>query len=200
MAKGDILPSRGAVAEPLLMEVTRDITAQDLLRLGEAPKVGVPVLQKLRAVHHRQAELLASGKTLVEVAAIIGCTTQRLVQLQTDPTFVELVAFYHDQYMVNAMSDGARLQAKITDLGEQAVDEMLERMDDDQKRKNMPVGEVRKIAEFAMDRTVAPPKSAPNQQQAPAAITINFGTGLRPIEQEDTPRAIAQGKTIDVEE
>lgn len=60
-----------------------------------------------------------------------------------------------------------------------AIDELKERLEDDAKLKALPIGEVRKIAEFAMDRTVAPPKAAPNTQAPPAAITINFGTALK---------------------
>jgi hypothetical protein len=195
MPRPDLIPSRGAIAEPLLMEVTRDITHEDLLRLGEAPKVSVPVLQKLRATHHRQAQLLAQGKKLTEVAAIVGCTTQRLVQLQVDPTFVELVSFYKDQIMVVALEDGARLRDKLVDVGEMAVDELRDRLEDDIARKRMRTGDVRQIAEFAMDRTVAPPKAAPNQQLSPAAITINFGT---PIGARSNA-ALPEGKVIEAE-
>jgi hypothetical protein len=188
MPKPDILPSRGAIAEPLLLEVTRDLTPEDMLRLGDAPKVGVPILQKLRAIHHRQALLLAQGKTPTEVALIVGCTVQRLVQLQQDPTFTELMHYYKDQMMVNALEDGTRLQAKIVDVGEMAVDELQDRLADDQRRRNLPIGEVRKIAEFAMDRTVAPPKVAATQTQPPATITLNFGTSLRDV--SDEPKTI----------
>jgi hypothetical protein len=176
MARPDLIPVRGAIAEPLLLEVTRELTPQDLARLGEAPKVGVPILQKLRAGHHRQAQLLAQGKGPTEVAAIVGCTVQRLVQLQQDPTFSELVAYYQDQIAVAVMDDAVRLQHKITDLGEMAVDELTDRMETDEKRQKLPIGEVRKIAEFAMDRTVAPPKQSQQGQTPPAQVTINFGT------------------------
>lgn len=195
MAKPDLIPSRGAIAEPLLMEVTRDLTAEDMLRLGQAPKVGVPILQRLRATHHRQAQLLAQGKTLNEVAAIVGCTSQRLVQLQTDPTFAELVHYYHDQSMVGLMEDAARLQAKLVDVGEMAVDELRHRMEDDVARSKMRTGDVRQIAEMAMDRTVAPPKATQNIQQPPNTVTINFGTPVRNVERD----AIEQGKTIEAE-
>jgi hypothetical protein len=181
MAKADLIPSRGAIAEPLYLSVERELNNADLLRVGDAPKVTVPILQKLRATHHRMAVLLAQGKPINEIAMIVGCTPQRLVQLQIDPTFSELVNYYTDQTVVMMLTDGARLADKIVDLGEAAVDELRERMDDEQKRRNMPVGEIRKIAEFAMDRTVAPPKSAPQSVAPPAAITINFGTPLKAI-------------------
>jgi hypothetical protein len=190
--KPDLIPSRGAIAEPLLMEVRRDLTPEDLLRLGDAPKVGVPILQKLRATHHRQAQLLASGKTPTQVAAIVGCTVQRLVQLQNDPMFMELVTNYHDQMMVNALEDGARLHDKIIDVGEMAVDELRDRLEDETKRKNIRIGDIRQIAEFAMDRTVAPPKAIASASLPPTAVTINFGTPIkeRPL--------LVETETIDV--
>ena len=194
MARPDLIPSRGAIAEPLTLEVTREITHEDLRRLGEAPKVTVPILQKLRATHHRQAMLLAGGKDLNEVAAIVGCTVQRLVQLQVDPTFVELVSYYRDQTMVAMLEDNVRIQAKLVDVGEMAIDELQERLADDEARKRMRTGDVRQIAEFAMDRTVAPPKAAPAQTLAPNAITINFGTPIRDRDDEALPAGV---KTID---
>jgi hypothetical protein len=198
MPRGDIIPTRGAIAEPLVLEVTREITGDDLRRMGEAPAVGVPMVQKLRAVHHRQAQLLASGKTHGQVAAIVGCTVQRLVQLQQDAAFKDLVEYYKDQIMVLALEDGARLRDKIIDVGEMAVDELRERLENDEVRKRMRTGDVRQIAEFAMDRTVAPPKAAPNAASPPAAVTINFGTTLRP-EIEDAPVPMRQYQTIEVE-
>jgi hypothetical protein len=183
MPRPELIPSRGAVAEPLTLEVTRELTASDLLRLSEAPKVGVPLLQKLRATHHRMAQLQASGKTMGQIAAIVGCTTARLTQLQGDPTYTELVAYYNDQIMTAMIEDSARLRDKIVDAGEMAVDELRDRLEDDAKRTRMSTSDVRQIAEFAMDRTVAPPKAAPMQSVVPGNITINFGT---PIKQPPT--------------
>lgn len=190
----DLIPLRGAVAEPLLLEITGELTHEDLARLSKAPKVGTPVIQRLKAIHHRQASLLAEGRTVKEIAAIVGCTPQRIVQLQTDPAFADLVAYYGDQIMAARLNDASRLQDKILDLGEMAVDELRDRMEDEGRRKTMPVGEVRKIAEFAMDRTVAPPKAAPASNQAPASVTINFGTGLRP-----PPTVQPSAPTIDLD-
>lgn len=191
MPRPDIIPSRGAIAAPLLMDVTRALESADLANLSASPKTSVPLLQKLRATHHRQAQLLAQGLSVNEVAVIVGCTPQRLVQLQVDPTFTELVSYYQDQILSAMIEDSARLRDKIVDVGEMAVDELRDRLEDDTRRSKLPVGEIRKIAEFAMDRTVAPPKAAPAPQVAPAAITINFGTGLRPTA---APAATIEGK------
>jgi hypothetical protein len=175
----DLIPLRGAIAEPLTLEVLRNLTPEDLSRAGDAPKVNVPILKKLRAIHHRQAQLLAQGRSPTQVATIVGCTVQRLVQLQRDPSFSELVAQYQDSVMVQALEDGARLRDKIVDVGEMAVDELRDRLEDPARLASTRTGELRKIAEFAMDRTVAPPKAAPMQTNPPTAVTINFGTTLR---------------------
>ncbi|MGH9918755.1 MAG: hypothetical protein ACRD6W_07805, partial [Nitrososphaerales archaeon] len=96
------------------------------------------------------------------------------------PTFTDLVAYYQDQIMSAMIEDTARLKDKLVDLGEMAVDELRDRMEDDGRRKGIGTGDVRKIAEMALDRTVAPPKIAAQGTSAPAAITINFGTSLSP--------------------
>lgn len=179
MPRPDLIPSRGAVAEPLVMEVARELTHDDLRLLSAGPKVGVPVLQRIRATHHRQAALLAEGKSVTDVALIIGCTTARITQLQNDPAFAELIVYYRDQIMTAQISDAARLKDKIIDVGEMAVNELAERLEDDDRRRRMHVADVRKIAEFAMDRTVAPPQVAASTPAPPAAITINFGTPIR---------------------
>jgi hypothetical protein len=190
MARGDLIPTRGAIAEPLVLDVVREITHEDILRLGEAPHVGVPTLQKLRHIHHRQARLLAEGRKVGEVAAIVGCTPQRLVQLQNDPAFQDLVAYYADQLMVTELEDATRLRSKLIDVGEMAVDELQARLENDALRSRMSTRDVQQVAEMAMDRTVAPPKAAPPANVAPTAITINFGTKV------GVPQA-PEGRTIE---
>lgn len=210
MPKSDsFLPARGAAAQPLRLEVIRPLIAEDLARAHEAPKSGPPPLQKLRAIHHRQAQLLAGGKTVSEVAAIVGTTPQRIVQLKNDPSFAELVAYYQDQIMAASLEDSARLRDKLVDLGEMAVDELRERMEEEGRRKGIATGDIRKIAELALDRTVAPPKTATPIASPPAAITINFGTSLaveepaqpaaepKTIEHEPAPEPQAPSKDVD---
>ena len=188
---GQMIAGRGAVAQPLLMEVIREITVHDLMRLGDAPKTAVPVLQKLRATHHRQAKLLAEGKSVKDVAIIVGCTPQRLTQLQVDPTFSQLVSFYQDQINSSMIEDAARLKDKLVDIGEMAVDEIRDRLENDGQRRSMPTHILKQIAEMALDRTVAPPKTSMPNTNVPPSITISFGT---PVRQEQTAEVIIEGK------
>lgn len=183
-----VVPLRGVLADPLHFEVIRQLVPDDLKDLINAPVTSVPVLQKLRAIHHRQAVLVAEGRTNNEVAAIVGSTPQRISQLKNDPAFQNLVSYYQDQIITAQLEDGARLKDKLVDLSEMAVDEMRERMEDDSKRQAMPVGEVRKIAEFGLDRTVLPPKSTTSITTQPQTITLDFGgKGFREVEKKPMP-------------
>ena len=179
MNKADLFPPAGRPRK-LHMEVVRELTAEDLraLRTPAACASGPPPLQKLRASHHQQAKLLAEGKKIVEVAAIVGVTPERIHQLQHDPAFIELVAYYQDQIMSAALDDARRVQGKLVDIAEMAVDELSERLEDEGARKAMPIGELRKIAEMGLDRTVAPPKATSSAPPPPTAITLNFGSAI----------------------
>lgn len=192
----ELLAARGAIAAPLRLEVSRELTQADLTRLHDAARTGVPPIQKIRAIHHRQALLLAEGKTPTQVAAIVGCTVQRLVQLQNDPTFTDLMSYYKDQMIVTHLSDAQRLQGKLIDAGEMAMDEIISRLEDPEKISKIPIAEVRKIVEMASDRTVAPPKTSTPAVTPPQAITINFGTSVRQIDDTIAPRPVTP--TIDL--
>jgi len=177
----DLLPARGRPGLPLTFEVVRELSVADLTRALTAPLVGVPPIQRLRTVHHRQARLIAEGRKLAEVAAIVGSTPERLSQLLRDPMFSELVVYYQDQLMVTELEDARRINAKLVSAAEAALDEINERVGDEEKVKGIHIGELRKVAELGLDRTVAPPKTAAPPVTVPANITLNFGTSLKPV-------------------
>lgn len=175
------LPKRGAVST-LALEYVRDITPDDLVRLASAPKKGPPPIQKFKASHHRQAQLVARGiYTDATVARLCGVTPQRIYQLKTgDPLFKELVAYYQTQIDETNAEASERVQGKLLVAGEAALDEINERLEDETARAEIPVGELRKIVEMVADRTVAPPKATSANVAPPATITLNFGTELKP--------------------
>lgn len=185
----NVLPLRGALAAPLSIEFVRELSADDLKDLLNAPRTDVPVLKKLRAIHHRQAALLAEGKTNNEVAAICGTTPQRVVQLKQDPAFKDLMHYYEDQIITLQLEDSARLRDKAVDIGEMAMNEMAERLEDDAKRTALPMSELRQVAADMLNRTVLPPKATTNIVTAPQIITLDFGgKGFRNLDKaKDTP-------------
>jgi hypothetical protein len=177
----DLIPARDSLAS-LTMSIVRELELDDLKLLLDAPPVGIRPMERVKIIHRRQAELLASGRKLSEVAAIVGSTPQRLTQLLRDPSFQELVSYYEDQFMTTAMNDAERIRTKVTDIAELAADEMLERLDDPERRRRMSDGNLRQVMEVALDRTVLPPKSTTPVSTPPTKITLNLGRELRPVD------------------
>jgi len=170
------IPRRGAVAQPAVMSLVREITEADLERLALALPTAPPPLQKARAIHHKQAQLLAEGYSVNEVAAIVGSTAQRISLLKNDQTFAELISYYQDQRAEIEFETHRRIQNTLVDVLELAAGEIQERLSDDTARSAVALPELRKLAEFAADRTVAPPR-ATQQGSAlpPTKIELNFG-------------------------
>jgi hypothetical protein len=70
--------------------------------MGEREKFRMPEVQSLsleeaRRLHHRQAQLLAEGREVQEIAIACDTTPERINRLLADPTFQELIAFYRDK-------------------------------------------------------------------------------------------------------
>jgi hypothetical protein len=151
----------------------------------------VPPLKKARAIHHKQAQLLAAGHSNEEVASIIGTTSARISLLRNDPTFRELIAFYSDQSAEIELETHKRIQNTLIDVLELSANEIQQRLEDDTQRARMPLGELRRTAEFAADRSIAPPRATQQgSTMPPARIEFNFGFKSK---QDET-------KTIDIEQ
>lgn len=159
------------------MSVTRQLTKEDILRLALEPKVkvGAPVLQKLRASHHRAALELARGKDAIEVATIVGRTPQRIRDLLKDPAFNNLVAYYQDQIIETVVDQAQDVQEAWVDIVQVAQAEILDRLEDPAKLAGIPIGELRQLATAGSDRTVAPPKQATPMINAPEKVTFDIG-------------------------
>ena len=173
------------------MSVERELTAEDLYRLVTEPKQAVALapLQRLRASHHAIARYLASGKSAKETAILVGCTAQRVSDLTRDPSFNHLLDYYREQINESGIQDAERIQTKLRIAAETALDLVQDRLDDEMKNKEIPIGELRQIGSFGFDRTVAPPKVAVSNVAPPVNVTFNMGP--RDIRQKD------QSKTID---
>jgi hypothetical protein len=176
----DLIPKRGSVGKALVLEIVRELEPADLALLSAdfKPRTGPPPIQQLKAIHHRQAELLAQGMKVIDVARALGTTPARIHQLQKDPTFVEAVAIYRSRLHDQTMDDANRIQGKLVVAAEMALDELNDRLEDPAKRSQIPLGELRKVVEMGGDRTVAPSKSAGPQSTVPSRITLNFSTVL----------------------
>ena len=190
-----LLPRRGSM-KTLAFEVVRQLEPEDILKVGTGNALAHRPLQQIRAIHHRLAQLLAQGFTHLEVAAMAGSSTQRIAKLVADPTFQELISYYQDQIGERQIEDGQRIQEKLKIAAESALDELTERLEDDEKRSAMPTSELRKIVELGADRTVAPPRQSIQLTQQPANITLNIGQPR--FAETNAQKQIPEGKIIDL--
>lgn len=181
----DFLPSRGRAGAVLFMSVVRKLTPQDFLnaQLKPARKLAAPVIQKLRTSHHKAAILVAEGRSNIEVAQLTGYTPQRISDMQVDPAFSELVIGYKKQILEGRVDEVRAMQDKLLDITELATDEIQRRLEDPGEMKKIPLAELRQVAQFGSDRTVAPPKAAP--QNAPPAVSVTFKIGTRDLRPKD---------------
>ncbi len=172
-----MLPARGRTGQVLTMTTTRRLTAQDFIdaQLRPTTKLAAPIIQRLRTVHHRAAILVAEGRSDEEIALLVGYTAQRVRDLKVDPAFSELVVGYKAQISDLLVGESARMQAKLVDITELATDEIQARLEDPKELKKVPLSELRQVAQFAGDRSIAPPKAAPSNIQAPVHVTFNIG-------------------------
>lgn len=159
-------------AEPISIDYLRDLTPEDIHVINTVPLgAKAPALQQLRYSHHMCARLIASGKTIAEVAAITGRNVSRLHTMHSqDQAFRELVAHYKatlDHQFIDA-------SGRLAVLGTTAVEILQERLED--KPDSLANRELNEIIEMAFDRSVAPPKGNKglgSGQGSASGVTVN---------------------------
>lgn len=162
-------------AQPLSLEIIRELTPADLDLIQNPPPKGVTTsaISRLRYSHHQLARLLASGTKPGEASLITGYSPSRISILQNDPAFKELLAYYsaqaNDQYL--------DVHSRLATLGTNTIEELSERLED--SPESFSHRELLELAELTLDRSVAPPKGGkgfgPSNGPGPApVINIQF--------------------------
>ncbi len=191
-----MLPKRGRPGIALLMSTERQLDARDIFQLAQGQvdgqpvgRKGPPMVQRLKARHHAAARLLAAGLTIRQVSIKTGYTAQRIGDMQrTDPAFQNLIGYYKDMITELDLDDAREMEGMWRGIGLEALDEIQERLSDDKKREQIPIGELRQLATAAADRTDSPIKAAQPNVVTPQKITIKLGPrDIQPklIEHED---------------
>lgn len=175
----------------------RDLREQDFARPQAGDLTSGSIIQRLKHRHHTAARGIASGLRDSEVATLTGYSPTRISDLQKDPAFIELVTQYQNEIGDRMVDAAVEFQTRLLDLSREAVGELQDRFDDDEIRKKIPTSEVRQIAQFGLDRTVAPPKTA--QPQAPTPTKITFNMGTKTLRDEDDRAEGAEYNTITIE-
>jgi hypothetical protein len=175
--------------EPFAWAIVRDLNEADMEVLQNPPKTGIkaPSLQRIRNTHHMLARLLAEGKKPTDISMITGFSPGRISSLQSDPMFVELMAYYSAQ----VESQYLDVHARLADLGVTSLEELRERIEETPEK--FSVRELLEIMKETLDRSAAPSKGGGGGK---TNIEIKFvGAAASATEIADEP---AKGTILDL--
>jgi hypothetical protein len=174
-------PARGGrrTAEPLQVEVIRELTSDDLpsLRTGHSP--APRSLAVIRHSHHQLAQLLARGTSQTDAALITGYSPAYISVMKDDPAFAELLTHY------SSVSEEkfADVLERMRSMGLSTLDELQNRLE--LESENWSVRELMELAELLLIKPMkAPDRGAINLPvgSAPGGVQVqvNFVTAAPP--------------------
>lgn len=162
--------------------IQRALTAGDLevaraTSPARLPPSGEPVnaLARVKSQHHHLARVLAEGHSNIEASARTGYSPARIALLQRDPAFCELIAHYSTTVIQPAYE---AVHERLASLGLAAVEELAQRLEENPD--DFKIREILEVMNAALDRSVAPSKSAGGKSfggpsgTAPVAINVSF--------------------------
>lgn len=172
---------RGKANQPVALGYVRDLGREDYDLKASGVSGGstqAGTLQQLRDTHHSLARLIAGGESQTRAAFMTGRSVSRVSILMADPTFKELVEYYR----ANRDMAFEGVNEELASLGMAATRELRERLET--APDSFSNGEMRKLAEFALDRTLTK-DSAPGKPPA-SSVVINI-QGVAPKARASTP-------------
>ena len=123
-------PGQGRRAKPLVVDVVRALTPEDLADLTDPGALVVTPFQSLKRIthaHHSIAKLLVKGYPNAQVSEISGYAPAYISTLQRDPAFAELVSYYRSEREIVFVDTLERMKA----LGLATLDELQHRLAED---------------------------------------------------------------------
>lgn len=173
------LRTTGRATKPLVIGDVRDLELGDVESLQQERGVQPKPIKQLRQRHHTLAKLLAEGTPPGEAGLVCGYVASHVSILQADPSFKDLQKFYAQR----ADAEYIELNKKIAMLGEDAVDEITSRLEED--AEGFSVGQLLEVSKMALDRSGHGPQSNTN---------LNVNIGLAEKLQLGRQRALAARK------
>lgn len=152
----------GRNATTLTGDFVRPLEVSDLETMRTEGETKAPRIKQLRQRHHALAKALTDGIKDGEAGIICGYTASRVSILKADPTFIELMSFY----ALKRETSYTELHDKIAHLGEDVVDEMTTRLEDNPD--DMSMGQLIELGKLALDRSGFGPQSNTN-------VNVNVG-------------------------
>lgn len=125
-----VLPGRafGQNLVPFGITIVRELQDEDLEALlapGRATPAPPPTIKSIRAVHHKIAQLLASGMPIEDISLATGMSPQGIRRLESDPTFIGLMSHYSGIVELKFVD----VVERARDLGIAAMEELRERLE-----------------------------------------------------------------------
>jgi hypothetical protein len=152
----------GRAQKPIVVGETRELELEDLESLQVETATKPKPLKKLRNRHHQLAKMLADGVSEGDASIMCGYTNSHISILKADPSFKDLVTFYQEKVDDKYLD----LHEKIAGLGEDAVDEITERLTNEPEE--FSVGQLLEVSKMALDRSGYGPQTSTN-------VNVNIG-------------------------
>lgn len=193
---GHGVPRKGRPSKPLRAEITRSLSAEDLMELAspaDREALETPKLKQIRASHHELARLLAQGERQVRISHITGFSQTRISILKADPSFQELLTYYEEMETQNFEKARIDVAERLHSLGVDTLEVLHERVRDDPD--SLDGKTLIGLAELTLDRIGHGKQSTVNQNvthsvdeeqlrrirerpDAPASLTSEDRAGL----------------------
>lgn len=163
----EMFRTTGRAAKPLNPKVSRELTEADLGALATEKGSKPSALKRLSDRHHALARNLASGMPAGEAAIVCGLSPSRVSILQSDPAFLDLLAFYRRETNLVYRD----MHEKLAGVASAALDELQERLEEEPEK--VSVGQLIEVSKLGADRTGFGPQSTQ------ANLNIHVGLGDR---------------------
>lgn len=187
---------RGKIASKPEVIAIRALTRDDLgLLAAERPsdstRAGSDPIAKLRDTHHRLARMVASGLRMTDIATQSGYSYQRVMTLQKDPSFIELVARYRsriDEAWGREQDAYAELMTANMLKAERMLADKLEDAEDEDT--TLPTRELIAISRDAADRM------GYGKRQTNLNVNVDFAAKLEAARARSRQSQIIEGDSV----
>lgn len=155
---------KGRDGVPLSATYSRDLTEADLAALAAPRGTATPTLQRIHSSHHALARCLATGMKTYDASLVTGYSPQRINQLERDPLFCDLVAYYK----IEAKEVIVDLTERMQSLSRDAIEALHDRLRE--KPEDFSVGMLLDTVKAMADRTGHGPNTDVNLNIAGAGV------------------------------
>lgn len=156
----------------LELAIARELTEADVARLADTrasvPQVRGPI-ERLTQKHHLLARYMAKGFTAEHASILSGHSPGYASTLKGDPTFEDLLAYYMGES--EEFQELARM--KLEGISMAVMDELLDRLEDDEIRRKLPTAALESLIKTTADRTGLGP-----QTKTEANVTVGIADRL----------------------